>query len=209
MGVESQSKEHWEKVYHSKSADQVSSFQEHAGKSLEMICSVRGSLADRIVDVGGGASTLVDDLLADGCENVSVLDLSDSALKMARTRLGSSAKRVGWIAGDIRNVALPGAYFDVWHYRAVFHFLTEQADRDAYVRQVTRAVRPGGHVIVATFAPDGLEKCSGLPVRRYGAGELHDEFGPAFELVRSSLEMHKTPWGSEQSFVYCMCVKPV
>lgn len=208
MGVESQSKEHWEKVYQSKSADQVSWFQEHAGKSLEMIQSVRGSLADRIVDVGGGASTLVDDLLADGCENVSVLDLSEAALKVAKTRLGASAIRVGWISGDIRDVALPEASFDIWHDRAVFHFLTEQSDRDAYVRQVMQAVRPGGHVIVATFAPDGPEKCSGLPVRRYGAGELCDEFGPAFELVRSSSEMHKTPWGAEQSFVYCMCVTP-
>lgn len=208
MGVESQSKDHWEKVYQSKSADQVSWFQVHAGKSLEMIRSVRGSLSDRIVDVGGGASTLVDDLLADGCENVSVLDLSEAALEVAKTRLGASALRVGWIAGDIRDVALPEASFDIWHDRAVFHFLTEQSDRDAYVRQVMQAVRPGGHVIVATFAPDGPEKCSGLPVRRYGAGELHEEFGPAFELVRSSSEMHKTPWGSEQSFVYCMCVKP-
>jgi len=208
MGVESQSKDHWEKVYQSKSPDQVSWFQEHAGKSLEMIRSVRSSLTDRIIDVGGGASTLVDDLLADDCENVSVLDLSEAALNVARTRLGASAVRVGWIAGDIRGVALPEAAFDIWHDRAVFHFLTEKSDRDAYVRQVMRAVRPGGHVIVATFAPDGPEKCSGLPVKRYEAGELHDEFGPAFELVGSSSEMHKTPWGSEQSFVYCMCVKP-
>ncbi|RUP25706.1 MAG: class I SAM-dependent methyltransferase [Curvibacter sp.] len=208
MGVESQTKEHWEKVYQSKSADQVSWFQEHAGKSLEMIRSVRGSLSDRILDVGGGASTLVDDLLADGCKNVSVLDLSEAALEVAKRRLGASADRVGWIAGDIRSVALPEDAFDVWHDRAVFHFLTEQGDRDAYVGQVMRAVRPGGHVIVATFAPDGPEKCSGLPVMRYGAGELHGEFGPAFELVGSSSEVHKTPWGSEQSFVYCLCVKP-
>jgi 2-polyprenyl-3-methyl-5-hydroxy-6-metoxy-1,4-benzoquinol methylase len=208
MDVASQAKEHWEKVYQSKSADQVSWFQEHAGKSLEMIRSVRGSMADRIVDVGGGASTLVDDLLVDGCENVSVLDLSEAALEVAKTRLGVSAVRVGWIAGDIRNVDLPEAYFDIWHDRAVFHFLTEQADRDAYVRQVRWAVKRGGHVIVATFAPDGPEKCSGLPVMRYGADELHDEFGPAFELVGSSSELHKTPWGSEQSFVYCLCVKP-
>lgn len=208
MGIEERSKEHWEKVYQSKSADQVSWFQEHAGKSLEMIRSVRSSLSDRIIDVGGGASTLVDDLIADGCQSVSVLDLSEAALDVAKTRLGPQADRVGWIAGDIRTAELPEAGFDIWHDRAVFHFLTDPADREAYVRQVMRAVRPGGHVIVATFALDGPEKCSGLPVRRYGPGELHGEFGPAFELVGSSSELHKTPWGSEQSFVYCLCIKP-
>ena len=208
MGVESQSKDHWEKVYQSKSPDQVSWFQEHAGKSLEMIRSVRFSLADRVIDVGGGASTLVDDLLADGFQKLAVLDLSEAALAVAKQRLGDAAANVDWIAGDIRSVDLPEARFDIWHDRAVFHFLTEQADRDAYVRQVMKSVRPGGHVIVATFAPDGPEKCSGLPVRRYGAGELHDEFGPAFELVSHDSETHKTPWGSEQSFVYCMCIKP-
>lgn len=202
------SKEHWEKVYQSKPADQVSWFQEHAAKSLAIIRSVRKSLADRIIDVGGGASTLVDDLLADGCDGVSVLDLSEAALAVARRRLGDASGRVRWIVGDIREVELPAAGFDVWHDRAVFHFLTEPADREAYVRQVLKAVRPGGHVIVATFAPDGPEQCSGLPVHRYGAGELHAEFGPAFELIGSASEAHRTPWGSEQRFVYCLCLKP-
>lgn len=208
MGVESHTKEHWEKVYQNKAPDQVSWFQEHAGKSLEMIRSIRVSLDDRILDVGGGVSTLVDDLLADGCENVSVLDLSESALDVARMRLGTAVGRVEWIAGDIRDVALPEVHYDIWHDRAVFHFLTEQSDREAYVRQVIRSVRPGGHVIVATFAPDGPETCSGLPVMRYGTHELHDEFGPTFKLVDSASEMHKTPWGAEQSFIYCLCIKP-
>jgi len=208
MQSHEESKKHWETVYQSKAADRVSWFQEHAAKSLEMIRSVRATLSDRIIDVGGGASTLVDDLLADGCQRMSVLDLSEAALNVAKSRLGEASKRVQWIAGDIRDVNLPVAGFDIWHDRAVFHFLTEQADRTAYVRQVQKAVRPGGHVIVATFAPDGPEQCSGLPVRRYGAGELHGEFGPAFQLIGHSSETHKTPWGSEQRFVYCLCLKP-
>lgn len=201
-------REHWEKVYQTKSADAVSWFQEHATRSLEIIRSVGTSLNPNIIDVGGGASTLVDDLLNNGFQDVSVLDLSANALEVARKRLGSSGTSVTWIAGDIREVNLPEQTFDIWHDRAVFHFLTDPADRAAYVQQVMKAVKPGGHVIVATFAPNGPEQCSGLPVARYAPEQLHGEFGPAFELLEHASEEHKTPWGSVQHFVYCHCLKP-
>lgn len=200
--------EHWERVYQTKQPDAVSWFQEHATQSLDIIRSASASLDANLIDVGGGASTLVDDLLNSGFKNVSVLDLSASALSVARKRLGAVGDRVTWIAGDIRSVDLPGHKYDIWHDRAVFHFLTDPVDRAAYVQQVMKSVKPGGHVIVATFAPDGPEQCSGLPVARYAPGELHQEFGPAFELVEHMSEEHRTPWGSVQHFVYCHCLKP-
>lgn len=200
--------EHWERVYATKSADKVSWFQEHAKRSLEIIRSIHPDPKARIIDVGGGASTLVDDLIADGFECISVLDLSAIALKVARRRLGTKGAAVEWIFGDIRHVKLPTQAYDIWHDRAVFHFLTDPADRLAYVQQVMRAVKPGGHVIVATFAPDGPDQCSGLPVARYSHEQLHGEFGPAFELIDKANEEHKTPWGSMQHFVYCHCLKP-
>lgn len=201
-------KEHWEKVYQTKQPDAVSWFQEHATRSLELIRSVGTSLNANVIDVGGGASTLVDGLLNSGFRNVSVLDLSASALEVARKRLGTTGDCVTWIAGDICTVNLSDHAYDVWHDRAVFHFLTNPVDRAAYVQQVMKSVKPGGHVIVATFAPDGPEQCSGLPVARYAPGELHQEFGPSFELIEHMSEEHKTPWGSVQHFVYCHCLKP-
>lgn len=201
-------KDHWEKVYQTKQPDAVSWFQAHATRSIELIRSVGESWDANIIDVGGGASTLVDDLLSLGFENLSVLDLSAGALDVAHKRLGAAGDRVKWIAGDICAVNLPDRMYDIWHDRAVFHFLTDPADRAAYVQQVMKSVKPGGHVIVATFAPDGPEQCSGLPVARYAPGELHQEFGPSFELLEHMSEEHKTPWGSVQHFVYCHCVKP-
>lgn len=201
-------KAHWEKIYQTKQPDAVSWFQAHAMRSLEIIRSIGAPADANIIDVGGGASTLVDDLLHDGFKQVSVLDLSASALEVARARLGKKGDDVLWIAGDILDVNLPEQTYDIWHDRAVFHFLTDPADRAAYVRQVMKAVKPAGHVIVATFAPDGPEQCSGLPVARYAPDQLHGEFGPAFELVAHASEAHKTPWGSVQHFVYCHCVKP-
>lgn len=200
--------EHWENIYQTKQPEAVSWFQAHATRSLEIIRSVGASRDAHIIDVGGGASRLVDDLLNDGFKHVSVLDLSASALDVARKRLGASGNTVSWIAGDIRDVNLPAQTYDIWHDRAVFHFLIDPTDRAAYVRQVMKAVKPGGHVIVATFAPDGPEQCSGLPVVRYAPNELHGEFGPAFELVEHASEAHKTPWGSVQHFIYCHCLKP-
>ena len=200
--------EHWENIYRTKQADSVSWFQEHALRSLEIIRSIGAPLAAHIIDVGGGASTLVDDLLNDGYRHVSVLDLSASALEVVRKRLGAKGNDVSWIAGDIRDVNLSDRTYDIWHDRAVFHFLIDPADRAAYVRQVMKTVKPGGHVIMATFAPDGPEQCSGLPVARYAPDQLHGEFGSAFELIEHASEAHTTPWGSVQQFVYCLCLKP-
>lgn len=198
-------KEHWEQVYTTKPADSVSWFQTHAERSLELIHDTGLGKDAAIIDVGGGASVLVDDLLNEGYRDLSVLDLSGAALKAARKRLGDKAGQVRWIEADITEVELPKARYDIWHDRAVFHFLTTQKQRDAYVRQVFFAVKPGGHVIISTFAEDGPEQCSGLPVMRYRPEELHDEFGEAFKLLKHSKEAHHTPAGKVQQFVYCYC----
>ncbi|QDF98367.1 SAM-dependent methyltransferase [Azoarcus sp. DD4] len=199
---------HWDEVYATKAAQSVSWYQPHAALSLDLIRRTGAGRDAAIIDVGGGASTLVDDLLADGYRHLSVLDLSAEALAIARRRLGAPADTVRWIAGDVTTVPLPTCHFDVWHDRAVFHFLTEPAQRRAYVQQVMRAVKPGGHVIVATFAPDGPLQCSGLPVMRYSADSLHDEFGAAFRLLEHRDEEHLTPAGKVQHFIYCHCLKP-
>lgn len=199
-------KSNWDKVYGTKSSDSVSWYQPHATLSLELIQRVAKGKADRVLDVGAGASTLVDDLLDARITNLSVLDISAAALRVARQRLGRRAKSVHWIEGDITQVSLEPGSVDVWHDRAVFHFLTNAADRASYVTQVRRAVRPGGHVIVAAFGPDGPLQCSGLPVVRYAPGQLHAEFGQAFELIEHACEDHRTPSGAIQHFVYCHCV---
>lgn len=198
-------KHHWETIYSSKSATEVSWFQEEAELSLALISEVAPDPAARILDVGGGASRLVDGLLRKGYGNVTVLDLSAAALEQARARLDDAGSRVLWLEADIRTIELEPAATDVWHDRAVFHFLTSEEDRQRYVQQVRHAVRPGGYVLVATFADDGPERCSGLEVARYSAGALHAEFGDAFRLVRSEREEHVTPWGATQRFVYCLC----
>jgi len=148
---------------------------------------------------------LVDDLVARGYADVTVLDISQAAIEVAKTRLGPASASVHWITGDITAVGLGAARYDVWHDRAVFHFLTSADDRAAYVRQVARAVKLGGHVIVATFGLGGPEKCSGLDVVRYDAENLHGEFGPKFRLLDSVTELHETPWGTPQEFMYCFC----
>ena len=200
-------KNHWETVYSTKAADAVSWFQPHAHQSLGLIQGTGVPHTAAIVDVGGGASTLVDDLLAAGYQTLTVLDLSAAALSVARQRLCEQAAAVQWLQADITQVALPIHGFDVWHDRAVFHFLTDPGDRAAYVAQVLHAVKPGGHVIVATFAQDGPTQCSGLPVMRYSAPELHAQFGEPFELVRHEKDAHHTPFGTVQQFVYCYCRK--
>jgi SAM-dependent methyltransferase len=197
---------HWDRVYTTRSAQEVSWFQPHAQQSLELIRQVAGARPGCVIDVGGGASTLVDDLLDLPQFDVSVLDISSAALDVARRRLGQRASRVHWLVGDITHAELPLRAFDLWHDRAVFHFLTDAAQREAYVAQVRRAVRPGGHVIVAAFGPDGPLQCSGLPVMRYAPDALHAEFGGAFELIEHLTESHQTPTGAVQQFVYCHCV---
>lgn len=202
-----QSKEHWEHVYSTKATDAVSWFQEHAENSLRLIQETGTSPDASIIDIGGGASTLVDDLLAKGYSNLTVLDLSAAALSAAQDRLDSRANLVTWLEADITTAELPVHAFDVWHDRAVFHFLAAPENRHAYVQAVLRAVKPGGHVIVATFAEDGPTQCSGLPVMRYSADELHAEFGEAFTLVQHEKESHLTPFGTVQQFTYCYCRK--
>jgi SAM-dependent methyltransferase len=198
-------KHHWQRVYERKPADAMSWHQPTAARSVAMIRRVAPDRLTSIIDVGGGASVLVDELLALDYERLTVLDLAASALDAARARLGPLAARVRWLESDVLEAALPAGGFDVWHDRAVFHFLTARADRRAYVRQVRHAVRPGGFVIVATFAEDGPERCSGLPVSRYSAEALHREFGDGFELIGSEREVHHTPDDAAQSFVYCLC----
>ncbi|MBB1161533.1 class I SAM-dependent methyltransferase [Aquariibacter albus] len=200
-------KQHWEQVYGGKAADAVSWFEPHAATSLALIEQAAPGGSARIIDVGGGASTLVDDLLLAGYRDVTVVDLSAAALAAAQARLGPVARRVHWLVGDILSMDLPGPPYDLWHDRAVFHFLVEEAARRAYVAQVLRAVRPGGHVIVATFGAQGPTQCSGLPVKRYDADALHDEFGRAFDLVEHREHEHRTPGGVVQQFVYCYCRK--
>jgi len=148
---------------------------------------------------------LVDDLLARGYRDLTVLDLSEGAITQAKSRLESRAGAVHWILGDITEIKLPEHRYDFWHDRAVFHFLTDDAARQRYVSAVQHALKPGGHVVVATFGPEGPERCSGLPVVRYSSEGIHDQFGGQFAKVGSDSEMHHTPWGSEQEFVYCYC----
>ncbi len=200
-------RQHWENVYRSKGVDEVSWFQPHAASSLRLIDATGAGRDARIIDVGGGASVLVDNLLDAGYRHLTVLDLSESALAASRARLGARAQSVRWIAADITRAELPAAHYDVWHDRAVFHFLTDPSDRARYVEQVLKSVKPGGHVIVAAFGPEGPLQCSGLDVVRYSPDALHAEFGPPFRLLRHETERHPTPAGKEQEFVYCYCVR--
>ncbi|MFO7543646.1 MAG: class I SAM-dependent methyltransferase [Thiobacillus sp.] len=198
--------QYWESVYRNKATDQFSWFQQHASSSLRLIQACAGTDA-AIIDVGGGASVLVDDLLDAGYQDLTVLDLAESAMAASRERLGARAQSVQWVAADITRADLPAAHYDVWHDRAVFHFLTDPADRERYVAQVLRSVKSGGHVIVATFGPGGPLQCSGLDVVRYAPDALHAEFGASFRLLRHEAEIHHTPAGKDQEFVYCYCVR--
>jgi SAM-dependent methyltransferase len=198
-------KAHWEEVYSTKSETEVSWFQEHSDVSLGLIRRTGVDLAGAVIDVGGGASRLVDDLLAEGYSDLTVLDISALALGVARRRLGALANAVAWLEADVTAVVLPHHKFDVWHDRAVFHFLTETDQRKRYVRAVQHSVKPGGHVIVAAFGPDGPLRCSGLPVVRYSSDRLHDEFGAAFDLIEHTSEAHRTLFGTVQRFIYCYC----
>jgi len=197
--------EHWEGVYGQKAADQVSWYRPHLDRSLTFIEGAALPKAAAFIDVGGGASTLVDDLLERGHSNVTVLDISETAIACAKRRLGPRADQVHWIVADITRCDLAEHHYEFWHDRAVFHFLGEADARQRYVAAVRRSLKPGGHIVVATFGPRGPERCSGLEVMRYSAEEIHDQFGSPFEKVASTAEVHQTPWGSEQEFVYCYC----
>src|SRR6202166_2943426 len=192
---------HWEGVYTQKGESEVSWIQENPAPSLELIEQVGATAASAIIDIGGGASRLVDNLLDRGLGNVTVLDLSEAALQAAKARLGARASQAHWIVADA-TVWEPVKLYDVWHDRAAFHFLTEDRDRAAYVVRLERALKVGGHAIIATFALDGPERCSGLPVVRYDPAGLGQILGRAFQLVHARRHAHATPWGSDQSFQF-------
>jgi ubiquinone/menaquinone biosynthesis C-methylase UbiE len=198
-------KTHWDSIYTTKAPTAVSWYQPEPRLSLDLIMRAGIAPTARVIDVGGGASTLVDSLLAQHFQHLTVLDISSAAIQHAQARLGALADAVTWIEADITNVSLPPAHYDLWHDRAVFHFLTNPVDRTTYIQAVQQAVKPGGHVIVATFAPDGPARCSGLEVVRYSPDSLHAAFGPDFQLIESRNETHQTPSNAEQRFVYCYC----
>ena len=194
-------KAHWEAVYEQKGETQVSWFQESPQLSLDLIARLAPAPDAAIIDVGGGASRLVDELVKSGYGDVTVLDLSQAALQAAQTRLGAQAAKVDWVAADATDWR-PARTFDLWHDRAAFHFLTDPADRARYLERLTAGLKPGGHAIIATFALDGPEKCSGLPIVRYDAAGLSAELGAAFALVETRAQDHMTPWGSLQKFQF-------
>jgi 2-polyprenyl-3-methyl-5-hydroxy-6-metoxy-1,4-benzoquinol methylase len=195
-------REHWEKVWRTHPPTGVSWYAPHLAESLRLIREVTRPDAS-VIDVGGGASTLVDDLVAAGYRNITVLDISESALAVARARLRDSGALVQWVYADITSVALPEAAYDVWHDRAVFHFLTDQSDKDAYVRALERSLKPGGSAVVGTFALSGPPRCSGLDVVRYDAAGLQRALGPQFSLTAAAQQTHLTPDGTPQHFLVC------
>ena len=193
---------HWEGVYRSKAADAVSWYRPHLEVSLALIEGVAKSKRAAILDIGGGASTLVDDLLAAGFEDVSVLDVAEPALEVARLRLIDAARKVRWMTADFLDATLEAEGYDICHDRAVFHFLNDPADRERYFDQVDRILRPEGTLIVATFALEGPERCSGLPVSRYDEAAMIQAAGERFTIAASQRESHRTPWGSVQEMMY-------
>lgn len=192
---------HWEKVYAGKAETAVSWYQPHAARSLEVIEAASPDRKAGIIEIGGGASTLVDDLIAWGYVDLTVLDVAAPALERAKERLRSEAARVTWIVADIMAWD-PPRIWHIWHDRAVFHFLTEPTQQDAYVLALTKATATGARIIVATFAPDGPNRCSGLPVQRYSPATLAARLGSDFELIGQAKEAHVTPRGAEQRFSY-------
>ncbi len=197
----SERREHWEKVYTTKSEREVSWFQETPAPSLELLALIGATRRSAVIDVGGGASRLVDCLVAQGYEDITVLDLSPAALAAAKARLADRADRIQWIAADVTTWA-PSRTYDVWHDRAAFHFLVESADQAAYVERLRRALRRGGHAIIGTFALDGPQMCSGLPVARWDAASLGALLGPDFVLVDARPHEHLTPRGAKQRFQF-------
>jgi ubiquinone/menaquinone biosynthesis C-methylase UbiE len=193
-------KQHWEEVYQKRdSATDLSWYQRYPTKSLELILACGSSKSHPVLDIGGGASLLVDSLLEARFERVSVLDISSAALAISQERLGTRASQVTWIEADVTRFAAPHRYY-VWHDRAVLHFLTEPEERAGYLRSLRNCLMPGGYLVMATFAKDGPSRCSGLPVVRYDAQSLCELIGPGFELLEQKTETHVTPWHTEQRF---------
>jgi len=192
---------HWNEVYATKAADKVSWFQARAEISMRLIGAVGAREESAIIDIGGGASMLVDQLLDIGFGDVTVLDISDRALVSSKHRLGARAAEVHWIVSDVL-AWTPARAYDIWHDRAVFHFLTDESERSVYRAVLVKGLRKGGTLILGTFADDGPERCSGLPVHRWSAGTLARELGPGFRLIDSLREEHRTPWGAVQAFMW-------
>lgn len=196
-------KAYWDQVYATKGEREVSWFEERPTLSLDMLACASATVDAAIIDIGGGTSHLVDALLDRGFLNPTVLDLSAAALAAAKARLGPRGDGVTWIAADVTQWQ-PARQYDVWHDRAALHFLTGPADRAAYVATLRRALQPGGHAIIATFAPEGPERCSGLPVQRYDAQSLGRLLGPEFELLQTRRDVHRTPWDAAQVFQFSL-----
>ena len=195
-------KKHWENVYQSNPAERVGWFRPHLETSMQWIKSLGLGRDSAILDVGGGASTLVDDLIREGYQSIAVVDLSSKALDLARKRLGESGKTIAWIDGDITSINLPENHYRLWHDRAVFHFLITREQRDLYKNNLLSSLKPGGNLILAVFAPEAPPLCSGLPVTRYTIGELKNLLGPEFKLQKHFKELHVTPGGVEQMYLY-------
>jgi len=197
-------RKHWDEVYATKRPTGVSWYQPHLSRSLALIERAGIGPGDRLIDVGGGASTLVDDLMDRGFRHITVLDVSALALDASQKRLGSRAGEVEWIAGDVLTAQLPQHGYSLWHDRAVFHFLTRPEDRAAYATQVRHVLTRGGFALIASFSPDGPRKCSGLEVCRYSPADLREELGDGFHLVESATENHRTPARAVQAFQYSL-----
>lgn len=195
-------KSHWEQVYETRQSTEVSWYQPRLVRSLELVLGCAPGPDARIIDVGGGAATLMDDLLALGFCRLTVLDISATAIARARARLDPRAGAVQWIEADITRAVLPAAGFDLWHDRAVFHFLTDAAERARHRELLAASLAPGGHAVIATFGPQGPQRCSGLAIERYDLPALARALGPAFETIEGRTEMHLTPAGRPQEFVY-------
>lgn len=195
-------KQHWETVYQAKAPEALTWYRPHLDASLALIERAMPDRAGALIDIGGGEATLVDDLLVRGYRHLAVLDISPAAIAVARQRLGDAAAHVTWLASDILQAELPLQHFDLWHDRALFHFLTSTEQRARYVEQLLHALKPGGHAIIATFGPQGPGKCSGLETVRYDAESLHRELGPRFTLIEHSIELHHTPFDTTQQFLY-------
>lgn len=192
---------HWQNVYTAKDEGTVSWFQERADISLDLIRATGMNTTASIIDIGGGAARLVDTLLEEGFKTITVLDLSERALAKSKARLGAKAALVQWVVTDITTWQ-PSQTYDVWHDRAALHFLTDPKDQAAYAERVSRAVSNGGHVIIGTFAPDGPERCSDLPVVRHDAATLGELLGHSFQLIESRPHDHRTPAGAIQRFQF-------
>ncbi len=198
------SQAHWQQVYQTKAPDSVSWYQPTAARSLALLCQGGLGPQSAVIDVGGGASCLVDALLDASVRSITVLDLAEAALALTRQRLGERASQVTWLVGDITQVALPAQAYDLWHDRAVFHFMTTPEQRMAYLLALQHALKPGGHVVMSTFAEDGPERCSGLPVQRYSREDLLKALGPRFSLLAHEHELHTTPCGMPQAFNHAL-----